>query len=126
DTGKKSFMAGSPHRLVLSVGPLQRRVNAMAATREVLIAQMGKDEDFYEMLRRKNALRMGVDGGDTVVYALSGTSRALDHLENCAEALAAGRDVEPVSVIASAETTLDAALFDDLAAASRMADIDVT
>jgi hypothetical protein len=124
DAGKDAFRPGAQVFLTLNVGPIRRMATAVAATREVVIAQMGKDEDFYDMLRRKNALQIDLPGKPEV-FSLKGTAQALDQLDNCTQQLGGDGAFPTVTVPGSAHVSYDARPFADFAAPSDLPDIPV-
>lgn len=94
---RKNLRAGKIYPLTLAVGSVERKAEAMAATETVLIAQMGADEIFYDMLARKAVMTAKFEGHD-FSFGLQGTSKALMALDNCAAAMNAGQRPKQVKV----------------------------
>jgi len=59
-----------------------RKHSAIAASKQVLVLQMGRDHDFYESLNKKNQLNITMDGAE-LAYSLKGSGNALDSLGDC-------------------------------------------
>jgi hypothetical protein len=88
DFGKKTLQAGHPYPVTLDLPPLLTRdMTAVAATRQVLLVNMGDDKGFYEALSRMEALYLTALKKEHA-YALTGTAAALRDLKECAHALA--------------------------------------
>lgn len=91
DFGEETLRAGKQYRVTLDLPPvLTREMTAVAATRQVLLVSMGRDEAFYDALARMKALYLTAQGHDHA-YSLAGTGEALRELKECARALGEGR-----------------------------------
>lgn len=82
DFGKKSLTAGSQYYVTFYVGPIHRTMVAIAATTDVLIAQMGDDRDFFDMMRSKDVLDADFNN-QQLSFSLKGAAQALDELAAC-------------------------------------------
>lgn len=97
DFGKKSLSAGTQYYITLYIGPVTRTMVAIAATTEVLIAQMGDDPDFFAMMRAKDRMDADFNGGQ-ITFPLKGSAAAMDELAKCVTALGAGTVYEQAKV----------------------------
>lgn len=93
DFGKKELKAGKQYPVRIDLGVLTRNLIGIAAANDVLIAQLGRDEPFYNMLVRKAEMRVVIDGHETY-YGLEGIDDALEALNNCAMARAENKKFE--------------------------------
>lgn len=91
DVKKKTFEPGRPYDLVLKVGGIARAMTAMSPNNHILLINMGKDAEFYRALAQGDYLTVVYQEQETH-YALSGSSDALDILQECVEHLAVGKD----------------------------------
>lgn len=94
DFGKKTISAGAQYYVTYQVGPVSRMMLAIAATNEVLIAQMGVDEDFFDMMRKKDTMEAEFNG-DILRFSLKGAGAALTSLDECVAASAGGQTFAP-------------------------------
>ena len=94
DFGKKTISAGAQYYVTYQIGPVSRMMLAIAATNEVLIAQMGADPDFFDMMRTKDTMEAEFNG-DTLRFSLKGAGAALASLDACVEASAGGQVFAP-------------------------------
>ncbi len=94
DFGKKTISAGAQYYVTYQVGPVSRMMLAIAATNEVLIAQMGVDEDFFDMMRKKDTMEAEFNG-DILRFSLKGAGAALASLDACVAASAEGKAFAP-------------------------------
>ncbi|MBW7910621.1 MAG: hypothetical protein H3C49_05020 [Alphaproteobacteria bacterium] len=90
DFGKKSLTAGSQYYVTFYVGPIHRTMVAIAATTDVLIAQMGDDRDFFDMMRSKDVLDADFNN-QQLSFSLKGAAQALDELATCTSAQGQGQ-----------------------------------
>ncbi len=74
---------GKQYPVNFSIGPIERHATGLAVGTKVLIAQMGADDVFYDMVAKKDVLYVSSDPG-ALSFNLKGTSKALMALENCA------------------------------------------
>lgn len=94
DFGKKTISAGAQYYVTYQIGPVSRMMMAIAATNEVLIAQMGADTDFFDMMRTKDVMDAEFNG-DTLHFSLKGAGAALATLDECVAAAAGGKTFAP-------------------------------
>lgn len=94
DFGKKAVSAGAQYYVTYKIGPISRTMLAIAATNEVMIAQMGVDPDFFDMMKTRDAMDVEFND-DTLRFSLQGAGAALGSLEACVKASAAGKTFEP-------------------------------
>lgn len=94
DFGKKTISAGAQYYVTYQVGPVSRMMLAIAATNEVLIAQMGVDADFFDMMRKKDLMEAEFNG-DILRFSLRGADAALASLDECVAASAGGKAFAP-------------------------------
>ncbi len=75
---------GRRYGLELSVPPyVTRQAQAVAATPQVLIFQMGQDPSFYQAVRQSKRMVIAGLSGTSQAYSLSGTSAGLQKLDDC-------------------------------------------
>lgn len=86
DFGEEKLTPGGQYPVRMDLGPLSRNMTGIAATRQVLILQMGEDKPFYDMMRQNNTLRAIINGRERR-YGLDSAGDALNALDKCAEAL---------------------------------------
>lgn len=86
DFGEEKLTPGGHILVRMDLGPLSCNMTGIAATRQVLILQMGSDKPFYDMMRQNNTLRAIINGRERR-YGLDSAGDALDALDKCAEAL---------------------------------------
>src|SRR6218665_1451701 len=94
DFGKKTISAGAQYYVTYQVGPVSRMMLAIAPTNEVLTPQMGVDEDFFDMMRKKDTMEAEFNG-DSLRFSLKGAGAALASLDACVAASAGGKDLYP-------------------------------
>jgi hypothetical protein len=97
---KAGLSAGSQYYATFTIGPITRMMVSIAATKQILITQMGDDPDFYEMLSLKDKLYVELNG-DRLVFDLKGTAKALEQLGACAETVGLGENFSAVTVAAA-------------------------
>lgn len=97
---KAGLSAGSQYYATFTIGPISRMMVSIAATKQILITQMGDDPDFYEMLSLKDKLYVELNG-DRLVFDLKGTAKALEQLGTCAETVGLGENFSAVTVTAA-------------------------
>ena len=78
----RSFFPGAKHNISISVGLLRREIATVAATKKVLLANIGQDPDFFDMLAAKDEMRISLSGTEHV-FDLKGSARAIDKLADC-------------------------------------------
>jgi len=98
---RQGIAAGSQYYATFTIGPISRRMVSIAATKQVLITQMGNDPDFYEMLALKDTLHVEFNG-KRLVFDLKGTAKALEQLGACADTVGLGDKFATVNVAAAA------------------------
>lgn len=98
---RQVLSAGSQYYATFIVGPISRMMVSIAATKQVLITQMGEDPDFYEMLALKDRLQVEFNG-QRLSFDLKGTAKALEQLGACAETVGLGEKFTAVNVAAAA------------------------
>ncbi|MFH1157493.1 MAG: hypothetical protein V1721_01195 [Pseudomonadota bacterium] len=97
DFRKDSLEVGRQYGVTIRAGAVTRQVTALAATRQVMIMQMGIDNAFYGVLGSKGSLSFGV-GSDRHVFSLDASAKALKALGDCAEGLKSGSEFAQVTV----------------------------
>lgn len=97
DLGDKKLTAGAQYAVSIDVGMLTRQNVAVAATENVMIVQMGVDDAFYDMLRRKDVMQVSFKDS-SLGFGLDGSAEALQKLSDCARDLAAGKTAANVTV----------------------------
>lgn len=102
---RQALSAGSQYYATFIIGPISRMMVSIAATKQILITQMGDDPDFYEMLALKDKLYVEFNG-DRLVFDLRGTAKALEQLGTCADTVGLGDKFTAVNV--AAVTSADA------------------
>lgn len=98
DFGKKTISAGAQYYVTYQIGPVTRMMMAIAATNDVLIAQMGVDPDFFDMMRTKDVMDAEFNG-DTLHFSLKGAGAALASLDECVAAAAGGKTFTPQKLV---------------------------
>lgn len=94
DFGKKAIGAGAQYYVTYKIGPISRTMLSIAATNEVLIAQMGVDPDFFDMMKKQNVMDVEFNN-DTLRFSLAGAGAALESLETCVKASSEGKTFAP-------------------------------
>lgn len=102
DFGAKQLTPGKQYDVMYKLGAIERPMLSIAATAQVLIAQMGKDGAFFEEMRDEGALDIVMDG-NTSRFSLDGADQALTDLENCAEATNEGKAFFSEKKVSAAE-----------------------
>lgn len=97
DFGEEKLTPGGQYPVRMDLGPLSRNMTGTAATRQVLILQMGSDKPFYDMMRQNNVLRAVINGKEQR-YGLDSAGDALNALDTCADALAAKKKIATVEI----------------------------
>lgn len=97
DFAAPEMTAGAQYVVTLEVGSLSRQLVAIAATKDVLLIQIGHDQPFYDMLRRKNVLQVSYQK-KSFSFGLDGSADAIEALGACAADLAGGKEVQQVEV----------------------------
>lgn len=110
DFHSKDLDPGNQYPLYMMAGDSSRSMTGLAATRSVMIAQMGKDSGFYSALLRSDTLSIKTRD-KSYDFNLKDTPSAFDALDQCVEGMSAGKKQSYVKV--SSGGTLPAA-FDDI------------
>ena len=97
DFQKDKLEIGRQYNMTIRAGAVTRRITALAATRQVIIMQMGVDRDFYRSLGSKNSLSFSV-GGHKHVFSLKASAKALKVLDDCTAALQSNFEFAQVTV----------------------------
>lgn len=90
DLKKNLLEAGRQYQVRLNAGDMTRKVAALAASRQVIVMQMGRDNPFYEAIRNKKVLSFDLDAGQ-FSFGLKGTGKALTSLNECSGGLSPGK-----------------------------------
>jgi len=100
DFHKNLLKTGGQYDVTLKTGPAVRKSSSIAATPSVLIIQMGLERDFYNVMSKKDTLVMEF-GSAQAAFSLAGTTKALEVLTQCAQALGAGKKFNETKVAVS-------------------------
>lgn len=84
DLGSKKLTAGAQYAVTIDVGMLTRQMVAVAATQDVMIVQLGTDNAFFDMLRRKDLMQVSFKD-NSLTFGLDGSAEAVGKLAECAE-----------------------------------------
>ncbi len=97
DFRKDSLEVGRQYGVTIRAGAVTRNVTALAATRQVMIMQMGVDKAFYSALGRKKSFSFSI-GSNKHIFSLDGSAKALKVLNDCTDSLQSGSKFAQVIV----------------------------
>jgi len=97
DFRKDSLEVGRQYGVTIRAGAVTRNVTALAATRQVMIMQMGVDKAFYSALGRKKSLFFSVER-NRHIFSLDASANALKVLDDCTDGLQSGSKFVQVTV----------------------------
>lgn len=105
DFKKPSLEVGRQYPVTARAGSLTRNLSGLAATKQVLIIQLGADQPFYAALKRKANMTFAV-GDNGYAFALdTAVAEALKKLDECAASLQTGVKFEKASIPHGQEKT---------------------
>lgn len=88
---------GRLYPVTLTAGEDTRQMNALAATRQVLVIQMGQDRSFYQTMAAHNVLTLRFLKEEHL-FGLDGTAASFDLLTACADTIAAKGDFTETTI----------------------------
>ena len=97
DFRKDSLEVGRQYGVTIRAGAVTRNVTALAATRQVMIMQMGVDKAFYSALGRKKSFSFSI-GSNKHIFSLDGSAKALKVLGDCTKGIYSGFKFARVTV----------------------------
>ncbi len=113
DFRKDQLVTGIQYEVTIHVGAVTRRMSALAATKQVMIMQMGTDKAFYDAVRRKNSIVFNIEKKNYGFNLDASVSDALNDLNDCSDSFQTGGKFLPMTVALKKSKVADMALQND-------------
>jgi len=98
DFRKDQLEIGRQYEVTIHVGAVTRRMSALAATRQVMIMQMGTDTAFYNALRHKSSIVFNLEKKGYGFNLDTSVTDALNALNDCSDSFQSGGKFVPMAV----------------------------